>query len=178
MTTESPAVEVQAPAQSTFESEFHHCYTTDYAPMVRFFTFRHHLSDESAEDIVQTAWTRAWECRDQFSGRSSVRTWVTTIATHALYDHYRRRSKRILDDYVPLADAREPSYTESIDDRMIAAELFPQVWITRRDREIGKCFLEGLTPEEIGIMTNLEPGSIRTIIYRNIRNYRNRNRVK
>jgi RNA polymerase sigma-70 factor (ECF subfamily) len=38
---------------------------------------------DDAEDIVQEVFLQAWRAPGDFEGRSSVRTWLYRIATHA-----------------------------------------------------------------------------------------------
>jgi len=51
-------------------------------------------SFDEAEDLVQETMLRAWRRRDGFQGRSSLRTWLYTIATNACLDQLRRRPRR------------------------------------------------------------------------------------
>ena len=55
-----------------------------------------------AEDALQETFLRAWRGLPDFGGRSSVRTWLYTIATNVCMDVLGRRSKRVLPmDYGP-----------------------------------------------------------------------------
>ena len=55
-----------------------------------------------AEDALQETLLRAWRGLPDFGGRSSVRTWLYTIATNVCMDVLGRRSKRVLPmDYGP-----------------------------------------------------------------------------
>ncbi|MFB4277433.1 RNA polymerase subunit sigma-70 [Nonomuraea sp. MTCD27] len=51
-------------------------------------------SFEEAEDHVQDVLLRAWRSREDFEGRSSVRTWLYRIATNACLDTLRRDARR------------------------------------------------------------------------------------
>jgi RNA polymerase sigma-70 factor (ECF subfamily) len=53
-------------------------------------------SAHDADDAVQEALVRAWRGLDRFKGRSSLRTWLYTVATHVCLDTVDARSKRAL----------------------------------------------------------------------------------
>ena len=58
-----------------------------------------------AEDALQETLLRAWRGLDRFEGRSSLRSWLYTIATNASLRIVERRPKRVLPvDYGPAAD--------------------------------------------------------------------------
>jgi RNA polymerase sigma-70 factor, ECF subfamily len=61
-----------------------------------------------AEDALQDALLRAWQGLPRFEGRSSLRSWLYTIATNASLRAIERRPKRVLPiDYGPAADPHE-----------------------------------------------------------------------
>lgn len=47
----------------------------------------------AAEDVVQETLLAAIEASDRFSGRSSLKTWLTGILKHKIIDHLRRQSR-------------------------------------------------------------------------------------
>jgi RNA polymerase sigma-70 factor (ECF subfamily) len=49
-----------------------------------------------ADDAVQETLMRAWQARDRFEGRSSVRSWLYRIATNVCLDSLRSRQRRAL----------------------------------------------------------------------------------
>ena len=51
---------------------------------------------EDADDAMQDALLRAWRGIERFQGRSSLRTWLYTIATNACLQLVRRRPGRVL----------------------------------------------------------------------------------
>src|SRR4051794_34453083 len=61
-----------------------------------------------AEDALQDALLNAWRALAKFEGRSSVRSWLYTIATNACLRAIERRPKRVLPiDYAPAADPHD-----------------------------------------------------------------------
>jgi RNA polymerase sigma-70 factor, ECF subfamily len=53
-------------------------------------------SADEAEDLVQDTYLRAWRSYGAFEGRSSVRTWLYRIATHACLTALEQRGRRAL----------------------------------------------------------------------------------
>ncbi len=65
-------------------------------------------SVHDAEDALQDSLLRAWRGIARFEGRSSLRSWLYTIATNASLNAIARRPKRILPlDHGPAADAQD-----------------------------------------------------------------------
>jgi RNA polymerase sigma-70 factor (ECF subfamily) len=65
-------------------------------------------SPQDAEDALQDALLRAWRGLPRFEGRSSLRSWLYTIATNASLKVIERRPKRVLPiDYGPVADPHD-----------------------------------------------------------------------
>jgi RNA polymerase sigma-70 factor (ECF subfamily) len=79
-----------------YRSELHaHCY-------------RMLGSVHDAEDALQEALLRAWRGLSRFEGRSSLRSWLYTIATNTSLNVIEKRPKRVLPvDYGPPADPHE-----------------------------------------------------------------------
>jgi RNA polymerase sigma-70 factor (ECF subfamily) len=62
-----------------------------------------------ADDALQETMLRAWRGMTGFQGRSSLRSWLYTIATNTCLTQIRRRPKRVLPlDYGPAADPHTP----------------------------------------------------------------------
>jgi RNA polymerase sigma-70 factor (ECF subfamily) len=77
-------------------------------------------SASDAEDALQDALLGAWRGLPRFEGRSSLRSWLYTIATNACLRAIERRPKRVLPiDYGPPADPHDPT----------AEPLVESVWI-------------------------------------------------
>ncbi|MFQ5737944.1 MAG: sigma-70 family RNA polymerase sigma factor [Acidobacteriota bacterium] len=48
-----------------------------------------------AEELVQETFLAALKSSSGFKGRSSVRTWLTGILRHKIFDHFRHQTKRL-----------------------------------------------------------------------------------
>jgi len=98
--------------------EIHRPYLLRYA--------RLHLANPAqAEDVVQETLLAALEGGERYSGRSTLRTWLTGILKHKIIDQIRRASRE-----QPLVDD-ERSEAEAVD-ALFAADghwrEFPQDW--------------------------------------------------
>jgi RNA polymerase sigma-70 factor, ECF subfamily len=87
---------------------------------LRAYCYRMLGSVQDAEDAVQNAMLRAWRGLGGFEGRSSVRSWLYTIATNTTLDIAGHRSRRELPaDFGPSAGPGAP----------FADEIFEPVWL-------------------------------------------------
>src|SRR5687768_3199956 len=61
-----------------------------------------------AEDALQETLLRAWRALARFEGRSTLRSWLYTIATNACLNTIAKRPKRVLPiDYGPATDPHD-----------------------------------------------------------------------
>lgn len=118
-----------------------------------------------AEDVTHDAFVRAYERRDQFDGRGSLRGWVYAIAKNIARDHLRRRASRleILEDggtRLPAATGTGTRSKSNVELRVILEEA-----VGRLSEEHRSVLLlhevDGYTHPEIGEMLGLAPGSCR-----------------
>jgi RNA polymerase sigma-70 factor (ECF subfamily) len=65
-----------------------------FGPELKVHCYRLLGSLDDAEDTVQEVLLRAWQALAGFEGRSSVRTWLYRIATHACLARHRRDQRR------------------------------------------------------------------------------------
>jgi RNA polymerase sigma-70 factor (ECF subfamily) len=81
-----------------------------------------------AEDMVQETYLRAWRAFHAFEGRSSVRTWMYTIATNTCLTALRQQGRRPLpsglgqppgDPSVPVVEDRSRDWLEPLPDRLV-----------------------------------------------------------
>lgn len=89
-----------------------------YRAQLRAHCYRMLASLPDAEDALQDTLLRAWRGLARFEGRSSIRTWLYTIATNASLRTIEQRPKRIVPiDYAAAADPHgpaEPPLTEAV----------------------------------------------------------------
>ena len=78
---------------------------TPYRTQLHAHCYRMLGSVQDAEDALQDASLRAWKAIGRFEGRSSLRSWLYTIATNTCLTQLERRPKRVLPiDYGPATD--------------------------------------------------------------------------
>ena len=103
--------------------------TGTYQGELRSYCYRMLGSVQDAEDAVQNAMLRAWRGLDKFEGRSSIRSWLYSIATNTTLDITRHRSRRELPaDFGPAAAVGAP-VEEAVNDP-VWLEPFPDQWLT------------------------------------------------
>lgn len=62
---------------------------------------------DAAEDLVQEVFLSALKGADGFSGRSSVRTWLTSILLNKIADYYRKAGREVSIDALAEADSED-----------------------------------------------------------------------
>src|SRR5437588_7524348 len=99
-------------------------------------------STADAEDALQDALLGAWRGLPRFEGRSSLRSWLYTVATNACLRFIERRPKRVLPiDYGPPADPHdrieepliESVWIEPFPDAMLADTAMPEARYEQRE---------------------------------------------
>lgn len=95
-----------------------------------------------AEDAVQDSFVRAWRNREQFEGRSAMRSWLFRIATNVCLDILKSKERRIRP--IDLGPAKEPvasnlntrpeaTWLEPIPVQMLAPERDPAELVVERE---------------------------------------------
>ena len=119
---------------------------------------------DSAEEVVQDTFVRAFSSLDTFRGDSSLRTWLFTIARRLVVD--RRRALRRRRDVGSLEDVEAATEYTALDG-LIASEAKRKVWgavgkLSPTQREV---FLlrvnEGLSYKEIAEVAGTTEGAAR-----------------
>ena len=119
-------------------------------------------SVSDAEDVVQEAYMKAYRSLTQgrFDGRSSVRTWLYRIVTHASIDALRSRARRpVLDDA-----ATEPSLdgVASAEAHVALRELASWLQALPPDQRAAVVLksVEGLTSAEVAEVMETTEGAV------------------
>src|ERR1700729_1805572 len=86
-------------------------------------------SPHDAEDALQNVMLRAWRGLAGFEGRSSVRSWLYSIASNAALDIIRHRSRRELPVSFGPAAATGTDVEAAVQDP-VWLEPYPDLWLT------------------------------------------------
>ncbi len=106
MNEKRPVTDIQIPDPETWVDQY-----GDY--LYRYAISR--VQDSSiAEDLVQETFVSAIQARMNFKGRSSERTWITSILKHKVIDHFRKTSReQSTDDIESSAEALDDFFDEN-----------------------------------------------------------------
>lgn len=88
----SPTQSIDGPVLSRGRNSFAQ-FVEPYRKQIKTYSYRMMGSLHEAEDLTQEVFLRAWRSFDQYEGRSSIRTWLFQIATHACIDALRQRGR-------------------------------------------------------------------------------------
>jgi len=95
---------------------------------LRAYCYRMLGSVQDADDAVQDALLRAWRGLPRFEGRSSVRSWLYSIATNTALDLARHRSRRELPVGFGPSAAPEAEWPPAVTDP-VWLEPYPDQWL-------------------------------------------------
>lgn len=117
-----------------------------------------------AEDVVQEAYMKAFRAlvNGQFDARSSVKTWLYRIVTHASIDALRRNASRQPQTDVLENGARLSDGLSKAEARLALAELSDWLQALPADQRAAIVLqsLEGLSTAEIALITDSTEGAV------------------
>lgn len=87
-------LEMSVPPLATKESSAPERELEVHRPAITGYCYRMLGSPHDAEDAVQETFVRAWRKREQFEGRSALRSWLYSIATNVCLDMLNGRARR------------------------------------------------------------------------------------
>jgi RNA polymerase sigma-70 factor (ECF subfamily) len=128
-----------------------------------------HLSDrQAAEDLTQETYLRALPALRGFEGRSSLRTWLLSIARRVCADHLRARKRRplvLVGEDAELADLARDGHHDEVGGTVAAQDV-----LDRLDPERREAFmltqLIGLPYAEAAEVVGCPVGTIRSRVAR------------
>ncbi|MEM7642854.1 MAG: sigma-70 family RNA polymerase sigma factor [Pseudomonadota bacterium] len=132
----------------------------------RFVQTRLHDHFEVA-DIVHNTMLDVWRSAGRFQGRSSVRSWILSIARNKTVDHIRKASRTDLaepDDTLPDDGPDPESVVAAAQDAVRVQACIAKLGAAMRTA-IHLAFFEDLTYGEIAQVENVPEGTIKTRIF-------------
>jgi RNA polymerase sigma-70 factor (ECF subfamily) len=161
--------EFVARAQSGDRDAFGDIYVACHS-QIRGFLLRRVADSETAEDLAQQVFVKAWQGLPRYRRTSAPFTaWLYRIARNALVDHYRRSRPTVGLEGIDIADDSDR------DAELITAEQFEEVEhgldALRDDyREVIRMrFLMGLSTREVAAAMDRSEGAVRVLQLRAMR---------
>jgi RNA polymerase sigma-70 factor (ECF subfamily) len=128
-----------------------------------------HLSDrQSAEDLTQETYLRALPALRSFAGRSSLRTWLLSIARRVCADHLRTRKRRplvLVGQDAELADLPRDGLRDEVGGTVAAQDVLDRLDAERREAFV-LTQLIGLPYAEAAEVVGCPIGTIRSRVAR------------
>jgi RNA polymerase sigma-70 factor (ECF subfamily) len=128
-----------------------------------------HLSDrQSAEDLTQETYLRALPALRSFAGRSSLRTWLLSIARRVCADHLRTRKRRplvLVGQDAELADLTRDGLRDEVGGTVAAQDVLDRLDAERREAFV-LTQLIGLPYAEAAEVVGCPIGTIRSRVAR------------
>jgi RNA polymerase sigma-70 factor, ECF subfamily len=157
-----------------------------YRPRIFRFLLASLRDRESAENLTQDCFVRAYRARGQFRGAASPGTWLMQIAANRLRNHVASGRlkfwRRALRTGLDLADLREwiPDRHASPEDLALAKEQVQAMWktvgvLSERQRTVFLLrFVEDLDLLEIAAITGMKEGTVKAHLFRALQSVRAR----
>jgi RNA polymerase sigma-70 factor (ECF subfamily) len=123
--------------------------------------------DDLARELVQDTWVAAIASLGKFEGRSSLRTWLTSILRRKLVDFHRRSRPHVDLDAVPELSAPQLE-RESMDDHA-ATQLLLETLATlppKERRAVTLCDVEGKERDDAAALLGVRRETLRVLLHR------------
>jgi RNA polymerase sigma-70 factor (ECF subfamily) len=146
------------------EREFERLYRESYGMVYNYVRYRM-PGDAAAEDVVAEAYLRAARAFDGFDpARSKFSTWVTTIASNCMRDHWRRSRPSVGLEEVPDKVFSQPDAVDDLADRDMVDRLLSVLSEEERNLVVMK-YREGYRNVEIAAELDMNPSTVSTRIF-------------
>jgi len=149
-----------------------------YRPRIFRFMMASLRDRESAENLTQDCFVRAYQARHQFRGAASLTTWLMQIAANLIRDHensrrlkFWRRHLGAVPDFAGLSDWI-PDGQSSPEAAAAAREQVEAVWsavrrLSERQRTVFLLrFVEEMDLQEIAAVTGMKEGTVKSHLFR------------
>lgn len=140
----------------------------ELSPGLLAFAYRRVGQRQEAEDLVQDTWLCALRSAASFEGRSSLRTWLSTILRRRIAERFRRGRPWLLLDEDELAASPQPAPHER-HDIALAANLANAALATLSEQErsaVTLCDVQELDRDEASDQLGVTRGHLRVLLHR------------
>lgn len=133
-------------------------------------------NDDTAQDVVQDAFVKAFRALESFRGDASFRTWLLTITANEARGALRKSGRlreTALDDVGPVAsDTMDPAETAVMSQETERARAMLETLPEKQRLSVALRIDEGLSFREIGEMIGSSEGAARVNYFHGIRRLR------
>src|SRR5579862_5763746 len=178
--------EAAPPHEETHSGEIHDfdSLVEQHRPRIFRFLLASLRDPETAENLTQDCFVRAFKARDQFRGSSSFGTWLMHIAANLVRDHEASNRlkfwRRKLRSDVDLGDIGDwiPDQQKSPEALALAKEQVEAIWraaanLSEKQRTVFLLrFVEDMDLLEIAAVTGMKEGTVKTHLFRAVQTVR------
>lgn len=116
-------------------------WVDQYGDYLYTYAYRRIQDGAVAEDLVQETFLAALGARAKFQGRSSEKTWLTSILKHKLLDHYRKQYREVPHDDIEL----KADELDNLFDEKGHWKVGPAKWVANPQKQLEqKQFMDAL----------------------------------
>ncbi len=142
-----------------------------YANILYGYLFKRCGHKETAEDLVSHVFTKLLESSGTLEWRSvRIKSWLFTVATNALTDHFRKAGTRLESDAeideMPLPSDDDPAWNAEISMETEEIMGIMQTMNERDQQALDLRFFGGLEPKEIGETMGISANHASVLVYR------------
>jgi RNA polymerase sigma-70 factor (ECF subfamily) len=155
------------------KEEFRELFEVYGKKIFRYIYIRAGNSHAVAEDITQDVFERVWDNRKKYDPqRSSVQTWIYTIARNRLTDHYREKHEvPIKPEEEPVSSGENDDVTDAEDVSMVYEAMG---YLSEKDRELLTLrYIDDMDLREVAEILNMEYNAAKVAAHRALKRLRN-----
>ena len=143
------------------EREYNECVRL-YADNVYRFIVKNLKQDDDAKDIVQSAFEKMWQHREEV-GYDKCKSYLFTVAYHQMIDHLRKSKRMVLKE--EFSEQAKVVHRPVNNLKKILEEALQRLSETQRSLVLLKDY-EGYSYEEIGRITSLSESQVKVYLHR------------
>lgn len=146
-------------------------YDQYYREIYKFVLVRVYYQDSIAQDLVQDIFLKVWKYRDKYNcERSTIRSWVYTIARNHLIDFFRTHRNPVSLEQEREFVIQDDSIINAEDELMLKNILFFLQNLSEHDQELIQLrYMQELSIGEISLILGKSAGSVKVAVHRAIK---------